>query len=179
MSEENKTVKKRGRPAKKEAMQKEEAMQGVEKVLESKGRPEPGNRSGRRRSSAGSQTSGPLAMTGQRDEENYVYRIVNDEGNRIDLHKSYGYELVQNEGVDFISGNAVKTGSVTSVVVDKQTGKKGVLMRQPKEFHEEDAKAKADLIKKREESMFRKLKTDEGRYGDVENTNSLAKAIKD
>jgi len=172
MSEETNTVKKRGRPAK----QPEEK----DIIVESKGRPEPGNRSGRkRRSSASSQTSGPLAMVGQRDEENYVYRIVNDEGNRIDLHKSYGYELVQNQGVDFISGNAVKTGSVTSVVVDKQTGKKGVLMRQPKEFHEEDAKAKADLIKKREESMFRKLKTDEGRYGDVENTNSLAKAIED
>jgi hypothetical protein len=160
--------KKRGRPAK------------TEVKPEVKARPDSSNRSGRpRRSSASAQTSGPLAMTGMKDDENYVYRIVNDEGNRIELHKSYGYEVVQNEDVDFISGNAVKTGSAKSVVVDRQTGKKGVLMRQPREFHEEDKKAKAELIKKREESMFRKLKNEEGRYGDVENTDSLAKAIEE
>ena len=95
--------------------------------------------------------------------------------NRIEELKSYGYEIDTSENITAISGSAVKTGSAHSVVVDKRTGKKGVLMRQPKEFHEEDKAAKAKAIDKTEESMFRKLKTDEGRYGDIENTNSSRK----
>lgn len=174
MTEET-VVKKRGRPAK----SKKDVDINADEVV-AKPRPNPSNRSGRpRRSSASSATTGPLAMTGKMDKENYAYRIVNDEGGRIDLHKEYGYEIVQDNDVEFIGGNAVKTGSAKSVVVDKRTGKKGVLMRQPIEFHEEDKKAKAEIIDKREESMLRKLKTDEGRYGEVDNSNSLAKAIED
>ena len=52
-------------------------------------------------------------------------------------------------------------------------------MRQPKEYHEEDQKLRAEAIKKSEESMFRQLKTEEGRYGEVENTNSLARPLDD
>ena len=52
-------------------------------------------------------------------------------------------------------------------------------MRQPIEFHEEDRKTRAKAIEKSEESMFRKLKNDEGRYGDVENTNSLSRSVED
>ena len=155
------TPKKRGRPAKTE-------------------RPDSSNRSGRvRRSSAASRTSGPLALVGDLDHEKYVYRIANDEGNRIEELKSYGYEIDQSQDVSFISGNAVKTGSAHSVIVDKRTGKKGVLMRQPREFHEEDKAAKAKLIDKTEEDIFRRLKTEDGRYGEVERTNSLAKAVED
>ena len=173
MTEETVVKKKRGRPAK--------AEKDVDvKPEEIKARPSASNRSGRpRRSSVSSATTGPLAMTGKLDKDNYAYRIVNDEGGRVDLHKEYGYEIVQDNDVEFVGGNAVKTGSAKTVVVDKRTGKKGVLMRQPIEFHEEDKKAKAELIAKREESMFRKLKTDEGRYGDVDNSNSLAKTLED
>ena len=157
--------KKRGRPAKK---------------VEIQARPDPSNRAKRpRRSSAKSKTAGPLALVGDLDHENYVYRVANDEGNRIEELKGYGFEIDQSQNIDFLGGNAIKTGSAHSVVVDKRTGKKGVLMRQPREFHEEDKAAKAAMIDKTEESMFRKLKTDEGRYGDVENTNSLARAIDD
>jgi hypothetical protein len=166
----------RGRPKKVVETKTEEAT--VE--TQSQGRPDPSNRAKRpRRSSASAQGVGPMTLVGGLDEENYVHRVVNDEGNRIDLLKSYGYEVVQDDSVDFVSGNAVKTGSAKSVVVDKRTGKKGVLMRQPREFHEEDKQKKAELIDKREESMFRKLKTEEGRYGDVENTNSLARKVDD
>jgi len=141
-------------------------------------RPDPSNRSGRpRRSSANSRLHGPMALMGDLDHENYVYRIANDEGNRIEELKSYGYEIDQSQHVSFISGNAVKTGSAHSVIVDKRTGKKGVLMRQPREFHEEDKAEKERLLKEREKSMFRELKTEDGRYGDVERTDSLAKAI--
>lgn len=155
------TVKKRGRPAKTE-------------------RPDSSNRSGRvRRSSATSRTSGPFAIVGDLDHEKYVYRFANDEGNRIEELKSYGYEIDQSQDITLVSGNAVKTGSAHSVIVDKRTGKKGVLMRQPREFHEEDKAAKAKLIDKTEEDIFRRLKTEDGRYGEVERTNSLAKAVED
>jgi len=160
MTEETKVApKKRGRPAKK---------------------PDPSNRSGRvRRSSANSRLAGPMALSGNFDHENYVYRVANDEGGRIEELKSYGYEIDQSQDVEFLGGNAVKTGSAHSVIVDKRTGKKGVLMRQPREFHEEDKKLKAEIIDKTERDIFRKLKTDDGRYGEVENTNSLAKAVED
>lgn len=145
-----------------------------------KTRPDPSNRSGRpRRSSAAAKTVGPMALSGDLDHENYVYRVANDEGNRIEELKSYGFEVDQSQNINFGSNNAIKTGSAHSVVVDKRTGKKGVLMRQPREFHEEDKKAKAKLIDKTEEAMFRKLKTDEGRYGEVEQTDSLAKVVEE
>jgi hypothetical protein len=143
-------------------------------------RPDPSNRSKRpRRSSANSRANGPLSMVGDLDHEKYVYRVATDEGNRIEELKSYGYEIDTDQNLGFSGSNAVKTGSAHSVVVDKRTGKKGVLMRQPREFHEEDKAAKAKLIDKTEESMFRKLRNDDGRYGGVENTNSLAKAVED
>lgn len=165
--------KKLGRPAKAKT---EETIQARPKQA----RPNPSNRSKRpRRSSANQAGIGPMSLSGDLDTENYSYRIVNDEGNRIELLKSYGYEIDQNQDVSFTSGNAVKTGSSHSIVVDKRTGKKGVLMRQPIEFHEEDKKAKAALIDKTEESMFRKLKSEDGRYGEVENTNALAKSTED
>ena len=143
-------------------------------------RPDPSNRAKRpRRSSANRAGVGPMSLTGDLDHEKYVYRWANDEGNRIEQLKSYGFEIDQDTNVTTTSGNAIKTGSAKTVVVDKRSGKKGVLMRQPREFHEEDKKAKATLIDKTEESMFRKNKSEEGRYGDIENTNSLAKAIEE
>lgn len=163
--------KRRGRPPK-------AVVEEVTEEQEVQKRPDPSNRANRpRRSSAKSKAVGPLAMVGDLDHENYVYRVANDEGNRIEELKGYGFEIVQDKNVEFISGNAVRTGSARTVVVDKQTGKKGVLMRQPREFHEEDKAEKAKIVDKREESIFRKLKTEDGRYGDVEYTNSLARPI--
>ena len=156
----------RGVPNKPKEAKKEEA------------RPDPSNRQGRR-SSANRAGAGPMSLTGNLDHEKYAYCVGTDEGNRIEELKSYGYEIDTSQDVSFSGSNAVKTGSAHSVVVDKRTGKKGVLMRQPREFHEEDKKAKQKAIDKTEESMFRKLKTAEGRYGDVEQSNSLAKATED
>ena len=141
-------------------------------------RPDPSNRANRPTRSktyADGRSNGPLSMAGDLDDKNYHYRVVTDKGNRVEQLKQYGYEVDQNNNLDFMSGSAVKTGSAHSVVVDKRTGEKGVLMRQPIEFHEEDKLAKAKAIDKTEESMFRKLKTEDGRYGEVEQTNSLAK----
>lgn len=143
-------------------------------------RPDSSNRSNRpRRSSVGGAAGRSVLNVSGELDPNYVYRTVNDEGSRIEQLKSFGYEVVQEKDLGYNSTNEIKTGSAHSVVVDKRTGKKGVLMRQPLEFHEEDKQLKAKAIDKTEESMFRALKTDDGRYGDIENTNSLAKAVDD
>ena len=169
----------RGIPNKKKAKPEVKTTENTNTEIQAK-RPDPSNRSKRpRRSSANNRNVGPLSIVGDLDHENYVYRVATDEGNRIEELKSYGFEIEQDQNIDFSGSNAVKTGSAKTVVVDKRTGKKGVLMRQPREFHEEDKLAKDKAIDKTEESMFRKLKTEDGRYGEVENTSSLAKAIED
>lgn len=141
-------------------------------------RPDPSNRSGRVRRSSVNSGRDRLNVSGSPDP-NYVYRTVNDEGSRIEEMKSFGYDIVENEDVNYSSANKIGVGKARTVVVDRRTGKKGVLMRQPKEYHDEDAAAKEALLKEKEKSMFRLLKTEDGRYGEVENTNSLAKAIED
>ena len=108
-------------------------------------------------------------------DPNYNYRWVNDEGSEIDVMKSYGYDVVEDHNVSVRSKNPTGSGSIKSVVVDKRTGKKGVLMRQPIEFHEEDRKLRAKAIAESEASIFRQMKNEDGRYGEIENTNSLAK----
>jgi len=144
-----------------------------------KQRPNPENRTKRpRRSAVGGAGSGGRIQFDNLDPD-YNYYLVTDTGNKIDEFKSYGYEVDEDQNIQVSSVNPIQTGSGHSIVVDKRTGEKGVLMRQPKEYHEEDQKLRAKAIDKTEESMFRELKTDEGRYGDVEQSNNLARAVED
>ena len=132
------------------------------------------NRSGRPRRSAVGGKQDVLGVDGPLDP-NYNWRIVNDEGSEVDVMKSYGYEVYQGNEVQIRSKNPTGlTGSGKSVVVDKRTGKKGVLMRQPIEFHEEDRKLRAQQIAETEKSIFRKMQNEDGRYGTVEGGTSLA-----
>jgi hypothetical protein len=143
-------------------------------------RPDSSNRGERPRRSAvgGAGSGGKLCVVGDLDP-NYNYRFETDTGSNIEIFKSYGYEIVGDNDVKVSSTNPVQTGSSQTVVVDRATGAKGILMRQPKKYHEEDKKKRAEMIAKSEESMFRKLKTEDGRYGSVENTNSLAASTED
>ncbi|MBT8449019.1 MAG: hypothetical protein KJO69_04985 [Gammaproteobacteria bacterium] len=141
-------------------------------------RPDPDNRTNRARRSSVNSGKDRLSVSGNLDK-NYHYHIANDEGSRIEELKSYGYEIAPDQNIGFQTKNKIESGSAHSVVVDRRTGKKGVLMRQPIEFHEEDKKAKAELIAEREKSMFRELKQEDGRYGGVENTSSLARSVDD
>ena len=144
-----------------------------------KQRPTTENRTERpRRHAVGGAGSGGR-LTADNLDPDYNYRFVTDEGSRIEEMKGYGYEIDQDHNVTISTVNPMQTGSAKTVVVDKRTGQKGVLMRQPKEYHEEDAKLRAAAIDKSEESMFRQLKTDEGRYGNVEQSNNLARSVED
>jgi len=143
-------------------------------------RPDSNNRSNRpRRSSVSSVGGGKLSVTGKLEHDKYVYRTVNDIGSRVEELKSYGYDIVQDDSIQYNSGNAIETGSSHSVVVDKTSGQKGVLMRQPKEYHEEDKKLKAEKIADTEKAILRENTEAEGRYGSVENSNSLNASIED
>ena len=143
-------------------------------------RPDPENRAKRPRRHAvgGAGLGGKLNFRGL-DKEKYHYRVVTDEGGRLDEFKEYGYDIDQSTNISTSSVNSIKTGSSHQVIVDKTSGKKGVLMRQPIEFHEEDKVLKAKAIDKTEESMYRNLKTDDGRYGDVETSNNLSRKTDD
>ena len=149
-----------------------------EETVKTEPRPDPSNRSGRKRRSAVGGARDFLNVVGDLDQ-NYNYRIANDEGSRISELEGYGYEVDQSKHLHIGSSNPTQSGSSHTVVVDRNTGQKGVLMRQPKEYHEEDQTLRAAAIDKSEESMFRELKTEEGRYGDIENSNSLARKLDD
>lgn len=137
-------------------------------------RPDQNNRSERVIRSAVGGTRDIINPIGKLDP-NYNYRVVNDEGTRIDELYSYGYDPAPDKDIKLGNSNPEQTGSNHTAIVDKRTGKKGVLMRQPIELHEKDRQLRKEKIDKSEESMFRKLKTDDGRYGGVERSNSLAR----
>lgn len=128
----------------------------------------------RRPAVGGAGAGGKLQVTGEKDP-NYIYRFETDEGSAIETMKGHGYKVVEDDDVQISSTNPVQSGSLQTVVVDRKTGAKGILMRQKRVHHEEDKKLRAEMIDKSEESMFRNLKTADGRYGEVENTNSLAR----
>lgn len=78
------------------------------------------------------QQSGPLFIDPDQLDSDFHYRIVNDSAYQINKRKKMGYEVVQDSNVDIGDGGASSTnglGSVPSVVVDKTTGQRGILMR--------------------------------------------------
>jgi len=119
-----------------------------------------------------------LAIIGEKDP-NFNYRIANATDTRINELKSYGYEIDQSPDLQIGSANPEQTGSAHSAVVDRGTGQKAVIMRQPIDYQKEDKGLRAKAIDKTEESMFRNIKTEEGRYGGVEKSDSLARKVED
>lgn len=76
-------------------------------------------------------------------DENFVYRVVNDEGDRVSSFEEAGYEVVSSDSVtvgDRRINKASAEGSVAQVSVGG--GVKAVVMRIPKDWYEEDQDAK-------------------------------------
>lgn len=98
--------------------------------------------------------NGRNVLTVEGKEPGYVYRIVNDVGQRIETFKEGGYELVQAKDVkvgDRRVNNASAEGSMAQVSVG--SGQKAFVMRIPKEWYDEDQLAKNAQIDKLEQSM--------------------------
>ena len=87
-------------------------------------------------------------------DENYVYRVVNDKGDRIAMFEDAGYELVDAAEVrvgDKRVERTSSTGSKAEVSVGK--GDKAFVMRIRKEFYDEDQAAKEQHLKLQEEAI--------------------------
>lgn len=112
--------------------------------------------------------SGPRDILTVMDQDpNYVYRWVNDTDGRLDRFKLGGWEVVTGKhtvGMDSINSGSNKYGSAHAKQIGG--GNWAVLMRIPKEYYDEDQKAKQDRIDEIEATM-REEGRKEGRYGDV------------
>jgi len=87
-------------------------------------------------------------------EPGYVYRIVNDVGDRVSTFQEQGYEIVTDKTVsigDRRVGKATQDGS--PVMIPVGGGVTGYLMRQKEEYYKEDQKFKESQITDLEKSM--------------------------
>ena len=110
-------------------------------------------------------TRNRLNVRGQ--EEGYVYRIVNDIDDRIQSLQEMGYEIVTDKNVtvgDKRIANPTQEGSPVKVSVGQ--GIQAYVMRQKKEFFDEDQLAKAAKNDELEATMKREAK-DAGFYGNL------------
>ena len=108
---------------------------------------------------------GPQSISGDKDP-NFVYRFVNDTGSRIDQMKQAGYEIVEDEGLivgDSRVSDPSSQGSAKRVI--SKDGTVSYLMRQKKEYYEEDQAAKQAHNDEIEAAM--KKQASEGMYGSI------------
>lgn len=99
----------------------------------------------------------------------FVYRWVNDVGNRINQFKKGGYEMVQDD-VE-VGENSVDSSSDTSSMVTKGVGNDvtAYLMRIKREWYDEDRAKDAKAIDNDEADMKRTLNNGaNGTYGKVD-----------
>lgn len=106
-------------------------------------------------------------------EDGYEYRFINDVGDRVEIFKERGWELVDAKDVRIgdrrVEGGGA-LGSKAQASVDKQ-GTKAFLMRIPKDWYEEDQADKARAIAEQEKSMKQSaLSNNELRSGKLEIT---------
>jgi hypothetical protein len=110
-------------------------------------------------------------LTVEGKEEDFEYRWVNDEDGRPERFEEVGYERVTHDVRvgDSVAGRASQLGSVVSRPVGG--GKQAVLMRIPKEWYDEDQKAKQKRVEQSENAMKRNIPknqpTADGDYGDA------------
>lgn len=106
-----------------------------------------------------------LTVAEEDKDQDYHYRIVNDVGDRVEILKEQGYEVVT--GRVRIGDKRVATpGSEGSpVTAHVGSGMKGVLMRIPKEWFKEDQAKKQEYVDSTEEGL---KSTTAGDYGKIE-----------
>ncbi len=114
-------------------------------------------------------TRNVLSVAGK--DPNYVYRIINDSGDRVSEFMEAGYELVANDSVkvgDKRVNKASAEGSISQVSVGQ--GQKAIVVRIKKEWYEEDQAAKQVQVDLLEAST--KAKALDGTYGKLELSRS-------
>ena len=112
--------------------------------------------------------SGRNILTVKGKEPGYEYRVVNDTGDRIEMFKDAGWELVDSKSVTVGDRRVDRTTSEGSYAqVSVGGGTKAFVMRIPKEFYDEDQKAKQAQVNALEESM-KKQALSSSDYGKLE-----------
>lgn len=94
-----------------------------------------------------------LTVRAEDKDDDFVYRIVNDTGDRIAEFKERGYEVVQ--GDVKVGDRRVDSGSSegSAVQVSVGGGTKGYLMRIRKDWYKEDQAAKQAEVDKSESAL--------------------------
>ena len=103
-------------------------------------------------------------------EPGYVYRIVNDTGDRVASFQEQGYEIVTDSSItigDRRVGRASADGSPVQVAVGN--GIDGYLMRIKEEYYKEDQAYKEQKLSELEQSMRKEAK-DISDYGNLKIT---------
>jgi hypothetical protein len=104
-------------------------------------------------------------------DENYVYRFVNDVGDRIGQFQEAGYEMVDKKshkvGDNRVDVHSAEGSQAFVTVGVKPNGEpqKGYLMRIKREWYDEDQAAKMDKVRELETSI--KKPNFDGSYGDI------------
>lgn len=109
-------------------------------------------------------------LTVQGKDPNYVYRIVNDSGDRVQMFLDAGYEVCAADEVrvgDKRVQKASPTGSSAEVAVG--AGQKALVMKQRKDWYDEDQAAKQSKVNELESTM-QKSARDNGFIGKIETT---------
>lgn len=120
-------------------------------------------RSSRRASING--TRNVLNISGK--EPGFVYRVVNDTGDRIEQLKAIGYEIVEDSNVqvgDRRIANPTKEGSPVKVSVGG--GIQGYVMRIKQEWYDEDKAKKDANVDSIEKGLVRDAK-EKSDYGNI------------
>lgn len=114
-----------------------------------------------------SRINGRDVLTVGKKEPGYVYRIVNDEGGKVEQRKEIGYEVVLDKDVTIGDRRvATPTAEGSAATMHVGSGLKGVVMRIKEEYYNEDAAAKRQYIDEVESSLHRQGTA--GDYGKVE-----------
>lgn len=103
-------------------------------------------------------------------EPGFEYRIVNDVGDRVEMFKSMGYEVVADDSVQIGErrvANPSREGSPVQVSVGG--GTKAFLMRQKAEWYKEDQDTKETRLKEQEGAM--RADAMAGTYGKLQINN--------
>ena len=107
-------------------------------------------------------------LTVEGKDPDYYYRWVLDDPDRVSKFKDAAYEFVMQDENLKVGDRKVDTSAGTSSLVEMKAGmgRKYVLMKLPKEFREDDRRAKHRAIDETEAEMQREAKRD--RYGKFE-----------
>jgi hypothetical protein len=104
----------------------------------------------------------------QNKDPNFVYRVVNDRDDRVEILKEIGYEVCTRDELK-IGDKRVDLGAPigSAATLALGGGDKGVVMKIPKEWYDADQLAKHDAVSRSEQTMKEDARKD-GNYGKIE-----------